>query len=262
MSRCRTRLTSWRWAWRALWMGWVCTGVGTVGAAVLAQWSEGAALAFASVYGLLLCMPIAICRLGSAGMALGLLVCAAAIGTGYGVRQAQLVTQVDVIDIATVSQWPAGARAVRVPGVVHQPALRGAAHWTTTSGINHKKTEHYVVAVALAEVDGGPIVAFECRGGYAGANPDGTVLLLLTEQPTTDQPCMRPIAAALEASRAAGRPVTEGADLRVVSVYTDVAALRSAHGLDLWLRLCVGMLALYSLAVLVFQREGARSLAS
>ncbi|MCU0756803.1 MAG: hypothetical protein MUE46_17120 [Xanthomonadales bacterium] len=254
MRATRQPLSPWRWAWRAIWMGSLALGGGALSGGSLGLLSTTAGLIGAVLAGLL-ALPLAIWRLGSLGTLIWLLSTSFGIGFAYTLPQARAAQNLTVVDVADPAHWPADAQAIRVPDVRHQPALRGAASWTSTSGINSKKTQHYQVAVALAVDAESPVIGFHCYGGYGSPTPAGTVLVRLTD---ADHPCTRPLSEALAAVRAQGRTLAPGAETRLLALYADIAALRGSHGLTIWSRICVILYALYVLGVLLGARSGAR----
>lgn len=258
MRQAREVLTPWRWAWRAIWMGGVALAASALVGGSLGLLGTTAGLIGAVVVGMLLALPLTIWRLGSIGTLIGLLGTAVGIGFAYTLPQARAVRALAVVDVADPAHWPADAPAIRVPGVQHQPALRGAASWTSTSGINSKKTQHYQVAVALAADADSPVIGFHCYGGYGTPITSGTVLVRVTASDPAESPCARPLPAALAATRAQGRSLAPGAERQVVELHADLPTLRNSHGLDIWSRIALILYALYVLGVLLYCRDGAR----
>jgi hypothetical protein len=258
MRKAREVLTPWRWAWRATWMGGLALAAGALAGSGLGLISTATGLIGSVVVGMLVALPLTIWRLGSVGTLIGLLTTSVGIGFAYTLPQARTVQALTVVDVADPAQWPADAQAIRVPGVHHQPALRGAASWTSTSGINSKKTQHYQVAVALAVDAESPVIGFHCYGGYSTPTTSGTVLVRLTAADDADHPCTRPMPEALAAARAQGRTLSPGAETRVLALHADLPALRNSHGLNIWSRVTAILYALYVLGVLVSCRAGAR----
>jgi hypothetical protein len=238
-------------------MGGVALTASALVASGLGLLSTTAGLVGAVVVGML-ALPLTIWRLGSIGTLIGLLSTAVGIGFAHTLPQARTERALAVIDVADPAQWPADAQAIRVPGVHHQSALRGAASWTTTSGINSKNTQHYQVAVALAADADSPVIGFHCYNGYNTPITSGTVLVRLTTTDTADHPCSRPLPAALAATRAQGRTLAPGADGRLLALHADLPTLRNSHGLDTWSRIALVVYALYVLGVLLYRRDGAR----
>lgn len=257
MRKARDLLTPWRWAWRAIWLGGLALAFGALAGGGLGLISTATGLIGSVVVGMLLALPLTIWRLGSIGTLIGLLTTSVGIGFAYTLPQARTVQGLTVVDVADPADWPADAKAIRVPGVHHQPALRGAASWTSTSGINSKQTQHYQVAVALAVDAESPVIGFHCYGGYSTPTTSGTVLVGLTATDTAD-PCTRPLPEALAATRAQGRALAPGAESRLLALHADLPALRNSHGLDTWSRVCAILYALYVLGVLLGSRSGAR----
>jgi hypothetical protein len=253
-------LTSWGWAWRSIWMCGVLLCAGWAVGGALSLWSPTAALAGVGISGILVAAPWAVVRLGGAGLGAALIYLIAGLGAGIEVHRAWVAAEVEVIEAPSVSRWPAGAAAVRVPGVLHDASLRATASWTTKSG-KSSTTNHYQAAVPLVEVEGGPVVAFDCHGGFDRPDPDGPVLLLLRawEGGGVDNTCARPIRAAVEKIRAAGRPLAPGAEARVVRVFQAEEFLRRAHDLQATLSIPFGFYVFYVLCSLIFQRSGLRS---
>jgi hypothetical protein len=236
--------SAWRWFAQALVIGLLSIVTGGAIGLVLSRGSFTAAAAVGGV-GALVAWVVTVQRLGRVSIVAGLFVGGAALSGARVGEVAWPLRGVEVVPIATLSRWPRGARAVRLPTALRPlPDFAETVHWQRRSP--RGTVDFAYSAVPLAAVEGGPVVAFACAAPGGHHTDDSAVLSVVG----VDAPrCAWAAAGARRRIEAAGRAVAPDAGTRLVTAHRDEDALRSSHHAGFALGMWTSIFALYALAL-------------